>query len=89
MPAPVDAFRVTATGGPTTPGDSDIAHFDGLVLGPGDAAATTPWQAVDLDSYPYLPEAERPITWAVSTSEENDYDVASFTVEYRYYAPVP
>jgi hypothetical protein len=89
VPAPVDAFRVTATGGPTTPGDTDVARFDGLVLGPGDAAVATPWQDVDLDSYPYLPEAQHPITWAVSTSEENDYDIASFTLEYRYYAPVP
>ncbi len=88
VPAPVDAFRVTATGGPTTPGDTDIAHFSGLVLGPGDAAVTTPWQEVDLDSYPYLPEARSPMTWAVSTVDLNDYDIASFTVEYRYYAPV-
>ena len=28
VPAPVDAFRVSATGGPTTPGDTDVAHFD-------------------------------------------------------------
>ena len=33
VPAPVDAFRVTATGGPTTPGDTDIAHFDGACPG--------------------------------------------------------
>jgi hypothetical protein len=89
VPAPVDAFRVTATGGPTTPGDTDVARFDGLVLGPGDASVTTPWVPVDLDAHPYLPDAQRPMSWGVSTSEENDYDVASFTVEYRYYEPVP
>ena len=88
VPAPVDAYRVSATGGPTTPGDSDVAHFDGLVLGPGDATATTPWEYVDLDAYPYLPDARRPMSWAVSTSQENDYDIASFTLEYRYYVPV-
>ena len=87
VPAPVDAFRVTATGGPTTPGGTDIAHFGGLVLGPGDASATTPWTTVDLDANPYLPEARRPVTWGVSTSDQNDYDIASFTVEYRYYVP--
>jgi len=88
VPAPVDTYRVSATGGPTTPGDSDVAHLGGVVLGPGDTAVTTPWLDVDLDSYPYLPDAERPMRWAVSTSEQNDYDIASFTVEYRYYVPV-
>jgi hypothetical protein len=87
VPAPVDAFRGTATGGPTTPGDTDTAGFAGLVMGPGDATVTTPWLDVDLDSYPYLPDAERPIGWRVSTSDQNDYDIASFTVEYRYYVP--
>ena len=88
VPAPVDTYRVSATGGPTTPGDSDVAHLGGVVLGPGDTAVTTPWLDVDLDSYPYLPDAERPMRWAVSTSDQNDYDIASFTVEYRYYVPV-
>jgi hypothetical protein len=88
VPAPVDAYRVSATGGPTTPGDSDVAHFDDLVLGPGDATATTPWEQVDLDAYPYLPDAGRPMRWAVSTSQENDYDISTFTLEYRYYVPV-
>jgi hypothetical protein len=84
---PVDTFRVTATGGPTAPGDTDIAHFDTQIMGPGDATVSTRWQAVDLTGYPYLPEARHPMTWAVSTSDENDYDIASFTLEYRYYAP--
>ncbi len=88
VPAPVDTFRVTATGGPTTPGDNDIAHFAGLVLGPGDATVSSPWRDVDPDAFPYLPDARRPMTWAVSTSEDNDYDIASFTLEYRYYVPV-
>ena len=29
------------------------------------------------------------MSWAVSTSQENDYDISSFTLEYRYYVPVP
>ena len=28
------------------------------------------------------------MSWAVSTSQGNDYDIASFTLEYRYYVPV-
>lgn len=86
-PAPVDAFRVTATGGPTTPGDTDIARFDELTVGPGDVSVTTSWEPVDLAHYPYLPDAQKPVTWSVSTSEENDYDIATFTVEYRHYVP--
>jgi hypothetical protein len=89
VPAPVDAFRITATGGPTTPGDTDVAHVDGLTMGPGDVSVTTPWEYVALNDYPYIPEARQPITWAVSTNQENDYDIASFTIEYRYYEPVP
>jgi flagellar hook assembly protein FlgD len=88
VPAPVDAFRVTAVGGPTTPGDTDVARFGALVMGPGDATVTTPWENVDLGDYPYLPDADQPVTWAVSTSDQNDYDIASFTIEYRYYVPV-
>ncbi len=88
-PAPVDSYRVTATGGPTAPGDTDVALLSGVRLGPGDVTVSTPWQRVDLTDYPYLPAGAQPVTWAVSTSDENDYDVASFTVEYRYYAPIP
>ena len=50
------------------------------MLGPGDTTVTTPWLDVDLDAYPYLPDAERPMSWAVSTSQQNDYDIASFTL---------
>jgi hypothetical protein len=88
VPAPVDAFRVTATGGPTTPGDTDVAHFDALVMGPGEATVTSPWEDVELKKHPYLPDADQPITWTVATYDENDYDIESFTVEYRYWVPV-
>lgn len=87
-PAPVDSFRITATGGPTTPEDGDVARFAGLTMGPGDASVTTPWQKVRLGRYPFLPDAHQPVTWGVSTSDGNSYDIASFTVEYRYYVPV-
>ncbi len=88
-PAPVDSFRVTAVGGPTTPGDSDIASFAGATMGPGDVTVSTPWQPVELDDYPYLPDRTQPVTWSVSTDTENDYDIATFTVEYRSYVPAP
>jgi hypothetical protein len=87
-PAPVDSFRVTASGGPTTPGDTDVASFGGQTMGPGDVTVTTSWYQVDLLHHPYLPDASKPVTWEVSTGGDNSYDVASFTVEYRYYAPV-
>jgi hypothetical protein len=88
-PAPVDSFRVTATGGPTTPGETDVANFDGIPMGPGDVAVSTPWTPVEPTRHPYLPDARQPMNWGFSTSMDNNYDVASFTVEYRYYAPVP
>ena len=86
-PAPVDSFRITATGGPTTLGGSDSGTLDGVVIGPGDATVSTPWQSVNLTQYPYLPDARQPVNWGFSTA--NNYDLASFTVEYRYYTPVP
>ncbi len=88
QPAPVDSYRVTVSGGPPDPGGPGIGHLDGVVVGPGDATATTPWRQVDLTHYAYLPDASSPIFWGFSTSEGNDYDVASFTVEYRHYVPV-
>ena len=88
-PAPTDSFRVTATGGPTTPGGSDWGTLYGVVMGPGDATVSTPWRPVDLTHHPYLPDATQPVNWSFSTSQNNNYDLASFTVEYRYYTPVP
>jgi hypothetical protein len=67
-------------------------------MGPGDATVTTAWQPVALTSYPFLPEAIQPVTWKFWTfgcpsclppPTENSYDLASMTVEYRYYEPVP
>jgi hypothetical protein len=58
-------------------------------MGPGDVTVSTPWQPVELDDYPYLPDRTQPVTWSVSTDTENDYDIATFTVEYRSYVPAP
>ena len=88
VPAPVDDFRITATGGPTTPGAPDTGELSGVVTGPGDTTVTTPWTPVDLRHHPYVPDGDQPVWWSFSTSELNSYDVASFTVEYRYYVPV-
>jgi hypothetical protein len=85
--APVDSYRVTATGGPTTPGSSDQGRLSGTTIGPGDSSATTPWTAVDLTGQPFLPALDRPVTWSFATSPPNSYDVASFTVEYKHYVP--
>ena len=57
-------------------------------MGPGDATVSTPWRPVDLTHHPYLPDARQPVNWGFSTAN-NNYDLASFTVEYRYYTPVP
>lgn len=90
--APVDAYRVTATGGPTVPGSPDVGLL-GVVngsttVGPGDVAAMTDWSPVDLDGYPFLPDGRTVLPWVFATSELNSYDVATFTVEYRHWAPV-
>lgn len=85
--APVDSYRVTASGGPTTPGSSDQGRLGGTPIGPGDASATTPWSAVDLTGHPFLPAQDRPVAWTFATDRINSYDVATFTVEYRHYVP--
>ena len=86
--APVDHFRVTASGGPTTPGSGDVGYLDGITVGPGDASATTPWSAVDLVSEPFLPDRNRPAYWSFRTDASTSYDVATFSVDYRHYVPV-
>lgn len=85
--APVDSYRVSATGGPTTPGSSDQGRLSGTPIGPGDASATSPWSAVDLTGHPFLPAQDRPVTWTFATVPPNSYDVATFTVEYKHYVP--
>jgi hypothetical protein len=86
--APVDTYRVTAAGGPTVAGADDFGRLDGVIIGPGDASATTAFEPVSLSAVPYLTEQVRPVAWSFSTDGGNSYDVATFTVEYRRYVPV-
>jgi len=86
--APVDSFRVTASGGPTTPGSGDVGYLDGITVGPGDASATAPWSTVELVTEPFLPDRDRPAHWSFRTAASTSYDVATFTVDYRHYVPV-
>lgn len=84
--APVDTYRVTAVGGPTIAGASDVGGLSGVLMR-GDSTASSPWFNVDLVDYPYLPVGESPIVWGFGTKPPNSYDVASFTIDYRYYSP--
>ena len=84
----MDSWRVSATGGPTIPGDTDVGSLSGVTMGPGDVTVTTPWRQVDLLNQPYVPDGAQPAVWSFSTDGDNEFDVASFTVEYRYYVPV-
>jgi hypothetical protein len=86
--APVDTYRVTAVGGPTTPGAPDIGHLHDAILGPGDGSGTTSWLPADLDGQPFLPDGSLAATWGFWTNESNAYDLASFTIEYRHWVPV-
>jgi flagellar hook assembly protein FlgD len=94
--APVDTYRVTATGGPPTDGGTGSGGLSGQGMGPGDAIATTAWFDVHPEAYPYLPDQDLAPTWSFTASSSKDdpgtttsYDLASFTVEYRRYVPVP
>lgn len=86
--APVDSYRVTAVGGPTIPGSLDHGRLSGIDTGPGDSTVTTPWLPVRLAGAPFLPEGAAPMTWDFQTTEDNSYDVATFTVDYRHYVPL-
>ena len=85
--APVDSFRVTATGGPTEPGSPDTGYLSGTPTAPGDSSTTTPWLPVGLTGYPHLPHQDRPVSWRFGTWDGSSYDVATFAVEYRHYVP--
>jgi flagellar hook assembly protein FlgD len=92
-PAPVDSYRVTVTGGPTTPGTADTGYL--YVAGRtttttpvGDGSATSPWARVRLAEHPFLPNGSHPVHWTFRTDKPSSYDVATFTVDYRYYVPV-
>ena len=85
--APVDRYRVTATGGPTAPGGADQGHFLGATTITGDGSTTSEWYPVHVTGHPVLPDQDRPVTWTFTTHRPNSYDVATFTVEYRHYLP--
>ena len=90
--APVDSFRVSVTGGPTTPGGTDHGTLGAggvATTVAGEGTTTSDWTPVALDDYPFLPDGALPVDWTFSTSAPDSYDVAWFTVEYRRYVPVP
>ncbi len=91
LPAPVDTYRVSAAGGPTTVGGADIgtlsANGQYTETAVGDSTTTTEWAKVHLNRYPYLPAGTQPVEFGFSTTPPASYDVASFTIEYRYYVP--
>lgn len=91
-----DRFRVTATGGPTTPGAADVTTLAAHPWGPedppnavtmtGDGTFTTAWQPVEPDVGLY--DDDRPqVRWSASATRPNSYDVASYTLDYTYYVP--
>jgi hypothetical protein len=84
--APVDTYRITAAGGPTTPGGADEGSLLGSVAA-GEGTTTTSWFRVQNTGHPYLPQQDRPVIWRFSTSGSNSYDVATFTIDYHYYLP--
>ncbi len=91
LPAPVDTYRVSATGGPTTVGGADIGVLSTddnyTKTAVGDSTTTTAWSKVHLNRYPYLPKATQPVVFGFSTTPPASYDVSSFMIEYRYYVP--
>jgi hypothetical protein len=73
---------VTATGGPTTPGDPDTASLNSTQM-QGDGTFATPWIPITLSPSRLMAQG----SWGVRTTGGNDYDVATFTVEQTYFAP--
>jgi hypothetical protein len=84
--APVDTYRVTATGGPPVVGGTGTGRLGSVTMGPGDATVTTGWAPVDLSRAPFVPDQDIAAEWGFSTTQ--DYDLASFTVEYQHYVEV-
>lgn len=92
---PSDRFTITAHGGPTTAGSTDIGHFSaggarGNVTMQGDTAVT-------LNDVPFASNTEVPVPGGVSgllwsffvAADGSAYDVASFDVTSTTYAPAP
>jgi hypothetical protein len=41
-----------------------------------------------LAEHPFLPNGSYPVHWTFRTDKPSSYEVATFTVDYRYYVPV-
>lgn len=89
---PSTSWRVSVTGGPTTPGDPDqgtVSVRDGYggletPTVPGDGTTTTAWgQVTDLE----WAKPEDWVFWLTVGDPGTSYDVAEFTVEVRYWTP--
>ena len=85
--APVDSYRITATGGPTEPDSSDTGNLHGTPTAEGDSSTTSDWASVRLTEYPHLPGQDRPVDWWFSAPDDDSYDVATFAIEYRHWVP--
>jgi len=77
-----EKFRVTATGGPTTPGDPDTASLNETPM-QGDGTFATGWIPITMTANRLQAQG----LWSVTTRGGNDYDIASYTVEQTYFAP--
>lgn len=96
--APIDTYRVSAFGGPTTPGSTDIGTLSccngsDSQTPVGDGTTATPWGPVSVRDEPFLPTGTQPVRWyfaglPAAAILSQSYDVASFTIDYNYYAPV-
>ncbi|KQW43996.1 hypothetical protein ASC77_21625 [Nocardioides sp. Root1257] len=79
-----EQIRVTATGGPSTPGAPDTASLSGTTM-QGDGSFVSPWIPL------HVPHGGLTAAgvWSVTTQSGAAYDVASFSVEQTYFAPAP
>ena len=91
-----DSYRVTVAGGPAVVGSSATGTLEWgfgpgkyLDLGPGDASATGPWTLVEPTRYPMVDDPTRPVLWWFTSNSIGGYDLATVTIEYRHYVPVP
>ncbi|MFC6344734.1 hypothetical protein ACFP8W_22330, partial [Nocardioides hankookensis] len=77
-----EQFRVTVTGGPTTPGDPDTAMLSGTQM-QGDGSFMSGWIPITMSDLRLKAYG----AWSVTTQGGNDYDTESVTIEQTYFAP--